>query len=757
VDIYIKEAFPGEYLLVTTDRLTKSLELLSAGDFDVILCDLSLPDSYGMKTFDRIKAACRDIPVIVLTGYGDDSFGKQAVSNGAADFIHKNNIDSNLLKRSIVYSIERSNLQRQLIAHGKTIEESEKKYRSLFEESKNPIYVCVPGGMLKDFNHAAEDVFGYSREELLKINVNELFVHAEEKDRLKLLLERDGSVRDFEVVFRKKDGSQLTCLLASSIRKDENDNLIYQGIVHDITERRKVQELQKAKELAEQTSRTRQEFLSVMSHEIRTPLNAVIGITELLINEKPKKNQLRNLNLLKFSARNLLGLVNNVLDFSKIDAGKIQFEKNNFNVHVLLRTIVESFRPRTEEKNLKFELVLDGSIPEIVKGDSMRLNQILDNLIGNAIKFTSTGEIILTAKKSSTAVGSIRLVFEVSDTGIGIDKNRHEEIFQSFSQAYPHTARMYGGTGLGLAISRRLVELMGGTIEVESEAGKGSIFRFDVPFQEAEAAADRPGETPAMPVHVPALDGKNILLVEDNPTNSELTRKFILKWGAYVDCAENGKVAVEKIRKKKYDLVLMDLHMPEMDGYEATRTIRSMGHSPEKLPIIALTAYTMDEDEPDAFRAGMNDYVSKPIDTQELQRKIVENLGRNGKAFSVMPAASADVLTLDRLIESFRHDPEFIKRYLDIFGKEFEQLPVHVRKLSAQKDLDSLSVLIHKATPSLQRLEHTMLYDRLYHLKKIVSENDSSADDLEKIIHDIEQSCEEIAFRIQTLKSEYLA
>jgi len=754
VEIYLKEAFPRNYELMTADRLSKGLELLSTCTFDVVLCDLSLPDSYGMDTFTKISAPCPEIPVIVLTGYGDESFGVHAVSLGAADFLHKSHIDSALLKRSITYCIERNNLHKQLLVYTKNLSESEKKYRLIFEDSKDPIYVSVPGGQLLDFNNAAVNLFGYSSQELKLANVNDFFDDEKEREELKRVLKEDGSINDFPATLLTKDGTKLRCLITAAVRTDEEGKDIYHGILRDVTQMLEIEKLKADKEVAERTAKARQEFLSVMSHEIRTPLNAVVGITELLVNESPKKSQLKNLNTLKFSARNLLNLINNVLDFSKIEAGKIQFEAINFNIRNLVDNIVESHSPQADQKILRLKIVFDRDIPETVCGDPVRLTQILDNLFANAIKFTDQGEVSIVVKTILAGDEVLKLSFGIHDSGIGIEKSKHEEIFESFNQAHPHTTRLYGGTGLGLAISKRLVELMGGKISVASEPGKGSVFQFELVFLRASVRSNTINETKSDLNKTDELSGKRILLVEDNPTNSELIRRFIVKWGAATDTADNGKSAIEKIKKNKYDLVLMDLQMPVMNGLEASDAIRAMGISDEELPIIAVTAFSTEEDKAQAMFRGMNDYISKPIDTNELYQKILKNI-RNGRPDIVVDSAE-EILSLKELIESFKEDKNFVSNYLDIFEKEFEQIPVHLERILNQNDRKALSELIHKVNPSVQRLGDTSLVDQMRQVRELITLNENPGDELEIMVSRVSDSCAKITAFIQSIKKEYL-
>lgn len=376
-------------------------------------------------------------------------------------------------------------------------------------------------------------------------------------------------------------------------------------------------DLKKSKELAEDATRAKQKFLSTMSHEIRTPLNAIINTVNLMREENPRPEQVDSLDILKFSADNLLQIVNDILDYSKIDAGKIEFEKVEFEMRKLLNGVRQSFDYEVNRRNLKLEVRVDDSIPPVMMGDSVRLTQILINLVGNAVKFTEKGSIIIDAVPVRRHNSQVDIEFRVTDTGIGIPDDKLEVIFESFTQASSATTRKYGGTGLGLAITRKLVELQGGILKVESEVGRGSCFSFTLPFLVSDKAHVEDDTQKQQQFH--SLNGLRVLVVEDNLVNQKIVSKFLTKWEASFDIAENGRIAVEKVTQRHYDLVLMDIHMPEMSGYEATLKIRALeGEYFRELPIIALTASVFLEDREKIFEFGMSGFVTKPFNPREL-------------------------------------------------------------------------------------------------------------------------------------------
>ncbi len=379
----------------------------------------------------------------------------------------------------------------------------------------------------------------------------------------------------------------------------------------------------KEKEKAEQSEKFKQQFLANMSHEIRTPMNSIVGLTSLLHKTELDDHQKKYLNVIKKSSENLLVIINDILDLSKIEAGKMDFEKISFSLAESLDTVYHSMLIKAEEKNLLFNIVIDQSVPPIIVGDPTRLNQILYNLAGNAIKFTQTGSVTINISEINKQGMTSMLQFCVTDTGIGISEDNSSKIFDSFSQATSDTTRKFGGTGLGLTISKQLIELQGGSISVKSELGTGTSFIFKIPFS-IGTTKDHLEEQVLIEITGEQLKGIRILLVEDNEFNQMVAIDTLadLIPELKIETAENGVVALEKITSNDYDVILMDIQMPEMDGFDATKCIRQLNSEKRTIPIMAMTANVTPEEVTKCFESGMDAYISKPFETQDLLNKL---------------------------------------------------------------------------------------------------------------------------------------
>ena len=515
---------------------------------------------------------------------------------------------------------------------------SEEQHRLLFEKNPTPMLICsLETHKILAVNDLVISKYGYTRKEFMGMNITDLHKEIDYKD---VILHTQNTLKEDSVsewIHVLKDASEIDVeLIAKSISYNEKSARLVS--INDITEVNRYQDqLIASKQDAEKSKELQGQFLSNMSHEIRTPMNGIMGITRILQKSKLNKEQHHFLNAIIKSSENLMVIINDVLDFSKIEAGKVVIENTKFDLSETLDVVQEILVVKAEEKGIYLTVDMHENVPTFISGDSVRLNQVLINLVGNAIKFTEKGGVSIKVIATESTEERIKLRFDIRDTGIGIPSDKIDSIFQSFTQASSSTTRTHGGTGLGLTISKQLIELQNGKLAIESEEGKGSTFSFELEFDKVAQSEKSENELRIVGRSndkiLGDLSGIDILLVEDHPINQMLAIKVLEDWGFNVDLAENGLIALEKVGQKDYNLVLMDISMPEMDGYEATREIRSGKHCKNSdLPIVAMTASALIGENQKCYKAGMNDYITKPFDPQNLLEKIYNQVNNQLKS-----------------------------------------------------------------------------------------------------------------------------
>ena len=519
--------------------------------------------------------------------------------------------------------------------------ESLARYRSIVENAVEGIFQSTPDGRYLLVNPALARMYGYASCEELLAGVSDIsrsiYVDPAVRDEFKRLMDRDGEVHGLEYEVRRKDGGRLWISEhARAVRDETGRVLYYEGFIQDITRRRGAEDaLRAAKEAAEVANRAKSQFLAVMSHEIRTPMNGVIGMASLLLDSPLSAEQRDFVEIIRQSGDSLLTVINDILDFSKIESGKIELEDEEFALRECVESALDLLAPRASKKGLDLLYEIAESAPRRVLGDSTRLRQILVNLLGNAVKFTERGEVVLSLRPEQSAGSRVRLHFAVRDTGIGIPAEALDRLFQSFSQVDASTTRRFGGTGLGLAISKRLAEVMGGGMSVESDAGRGATFSFSILVNAAEGAPDAVIEAPSRA----AIEGRRLLIVDDNATNRRILTTLARAHGVGSYAVASGPEALAVLATgERFDFAILDMQMPEMDGAMLARVIRR-DHPEADMPLVLLSS--LGQRELIGDRGVFFAYLTKPAKPAQIVDVLAQAAAHPGRRTSRSPADGA--------------------------------------------------------------------------------------------------------------------
>ncbi len=562
------------------------------------------------------------VPVMHYTGMAAASFTSaplmgdpsRAVSISAVGVVGISSVTFVVLAFAILTSL----IDRRFSSQTLELESSESRYRLLFERSLAGVYRCTVDGRMLDVNEACFRIFGYaSREEHLAHNASEAWFEPAARDEFVARLTTEKSLANREACYRRHDGTPVWVLESATLLEGQpGAPAVIEGTLIDITTRKQAEEeMHRATQAAESANQAKSEFLANMSHEIRTPMNGIVGMTELLLHTDLNAEQLEYADLVLKSADSLLLIINDILDFSKVESGKMQLETIDFVLRTAIEEVADLLADRAQSKGVEMACLIHHDLPVVVRGDPGRLRQILTNLIGNSIKFTAMGEVVLRAKLVADSGDHVTVRFDITDTGIGISPEGRSRLFQSFSQADGSTTRRFGGTGLGLVISKSLTELMGGEIGVESEPGEGSTFWFTV----------RLGTIPANQIVIPTprndLRGLRALAVDDNQTNLQLVRAQTHSWGMECDVTTQGSEALAMIaaasRQRPYDLAILDMQMPEMDGLELAEAIKR-DPSNERMKLVLMTSMAQRGHAARSAQAGIAGYLNKPVRQSQL-------------------------------------------------------------------------------------------------------------------------------------------
>ena len=593
--------------------------------------------------------------------------------------------------------------------------------RSLIEASLDPLITISTKGKITDHNEALANITGKTRKQLIGSDFSLYFTEPEKASEVYEEVFEKGFVTNYPLTL--VDHKLTDVLFNGSVYKDEKGNVLGAVVVaRDITEQKVIEKAmleakvsaelaagmaeeaknkaEKATLLAEDALKSKQQFLSNMSHEIRTPMNAIIGFTKVVLKTELSAKQKEYLTAIKMSGNALIVLINDILDLAKVDGGKMTFEKTPFRMASSISAMLHLFETKIQEKNLVLVKNYDESIPEVLIGDPVRLHQIIMNLVGNAVKFTTSGKITVSVQMLEEDEEYTTVEFAIKDTGIGIAEHKIDQIFENFQQAHTSTSRFYGGTGLGLAIAKQLVERQGGSIQVKSKIDEGSVFSFVMKFEKTTEEMEMEIATVAFETDIKNI---KILVVEDMPLNQLLMKTVLEDFGFELDIVANGKLAIEKLQVGVYDIILMDLQMPEMNGFEATEYIRNTMHS--TIPIIALTADVTTVDIDKCKAVGMNDYIAKPVDENFLYNKIVGLVTKPvsnpiPKVVEIELSEKLKCIDLEYLIQRTKNNPGMIMEMIAAYLEQTPPLVTHMKQSFLDKNWEGLHAAVHKIIPS---------------------------------------------------------
>ncbi|WP_250632374.1 ATP-binding protein [Rhodoflexus caldus] len=614
--------------------------------------------------------------------------------------------------------------------------ETEKLIRKVAESIPDLLFLYdVNSNSFTFQNEHLNDFFGDNAKYFTPFRLEKVaeLVHPEDLDTLERSVGQvvSGRVGMVEVEFRLRNpnqsGYKWMQLRHAVFSKDQERVTRILGLLQDIDDRKhREMELEQAKQEAEQAVIAKSQFLSTMSHEIRTPMNAVIGMANLLMYEVKDPQQLEKIKILKFAADNLMVILNDVLDFNKLESGKLELELLTFNIKELLHGLEQLFQPKAQEKSLALKLKLDARTPLHVVGDAVRLSQVLSNLLSNAIKFTEKGEVCLTTELLTLQHDTVTIRFEVRDTGIGIPQAQQQRIFERFAQASPEISKKYGGTGLGLAISKLLVEAQGGRLVVESTEGKGATFSFVLTFplaSEQQSSVLHTDDNAS--ILLQDLSGCRILVAEDNHVNQLVVRQYLQNWNATFAFAETGQQVYEKLADEHFDLLLLDLQLPDTDGYTIAETIRKKeGKYSAQMPIIAFSADSGQAMIDKVFRSGMNDYVPKPFRPNDLFDKLAHYLGISplhfgdatqddaANATHKAEGGESELISLAPFIAQIGQE-EFMRDFIRLNLESLEQFPIEYRAAIEKHDTEMLSRAVHRMQSNISLLQFHALAQEL--------------------------------------------
>lgn len=734
-----------DFDLTITETITASKKLLQTQNFDLIIADYLLKDGNAFEVFDMDI----DAPIVFITGAGDEEIAVKAMKKGAYDYLIKDK-ERNYLKIlpiTIFNAIKNHESKERIRLLESSVLNTNDAILITKANRKSPLQSTVVFQ-----NEAFTKLSGYLPNELADQHIGRLFGKSTDPQTIVTInqnLQGCEAVRTELVFYNKKEEPFWADMTIVPIFGKSQQCTHYVFVARDVSARKKnVAELIKAKQAAEDARKAETHFLAVMSHEIRTPMNAIVGLSNLMLDTNPNVEQLEYAKSIKTTADNLLALINDILDLPKIEQQKIEFSNIDFNISELIKNTVQALKFAAEDKGLSVLITNDIDLPSFVKGDPVRLNQIVTNLLGNAIKFTQNGEISVTTKVLNKTGEKISIQLQVSDTGIGIDPSKLDTIFEKYQQADNEIMVKYGGSGLGLYIVKQLVTLQNGTIDVHTEQGKGATFSIKLDF----AISDKCEATESPFDRAQDLKNIKVLVGEDNLMNKRIIKKMLEKWNAKAVVMENGKLVINELQKNDYHVILMDIQMPEMDGIQTINHIRNKME--QDIPIIVMTASAL-TNKHDIIKEDINGFIQKPFDPTNLLNMILKCTAQD----TPLPDQATKTKSIQNksydlsyLANISRNNRSFITEMVEIFIKQANEAQTAVPTYVQHNKLKEIAQCVHKIKSSARNIGNRKMAENCQQIEESIIHNAEPAiinPLIEQFLRDCSLTKEQLAVELQ--------
>lgn len=755
------------YEVDSTDTFQSGMKALGDNSYDIVLLDLNLPDSEGINTVINARRHTK-LPIIVFTAQEGDSIGIESIKNGAQDYIYKGNQDAIFIHKTIIFSLERYKLQ-------KNLENQKLQIEKIINSIPDAVLVIDKYYKIHTYNESFLKISECKKNETIDYHLPNYIVdqdkwQAFQKNIYKDVAQFEDNIYTDYFIFKNKHGQEinilLTCQKWENITETETENHFYLITIQDFTDQLKYQQALKDKEMAERTSVMKQQFMANMSHEMRTPLNIINGNIYLMQSTELTSQQLDFLKNQKFATDSLLAIINNILEYSQIETGRLELEEEDFDLNHQCKKIFKSFFALAEDKSIKMSFEYDKTLPVFFKADYFKISQIITNLLANAVKYTDHGYIHFKIINKGCSADHCNIDILVEDSGVGIPNEKFNKIFESFTQLPTENKKKYSGTGLGLSIIKELVSFLDGSIKLKSTPNVGSTFIVSLSLKNTTQKVPHASQKEYSKkfIHNKSF---NVLIVEDHVPNQILTKTFLQNWykNANIEIADNGKIALEKLKESDFDIVLMDLQMPEMDGFEATLSIRNSTYDFKNIPIIAVTAHALKSETDRCTEVGMNDYITKPIDPEILRSIINKYMNIEEESISIISCIesytnnneirdSDNPIKLDYLQKLSMNNSEMILQMLNTLKestpKELNELKSNVVEESWEK-VGKLAHKIKATATYFGQMDLIEPFNLLISNARTETDTDKIPDQVEEVVRRLMHCLEYVDYEIEKI------